>query len=140
MRIVTAIEKYAEGLERFVNILFQSPRTQHLYNLAAHTWVQMRAVRNAAEGFLPGKVAKLPDKDRQVAAIFSKLWFEMDLAVRQHDDSILKPFPGMMASLMLQVGTFAYVKFKTLLRVKKCCVTYKLIASIHAYLIYSFAV
>lgn len=104
--IALEMEKYALGLERYANILLQSPQTRATYNLAAHMWVQIRGIHNAAEGFMPGKGAKISERNKHVAAIFSKLWFETEPTIRQPAHSVLKPFPGMLASVSLQIGKF----------------------------------
>ncbi|KAL8433299.1 hypothetical protein ACSSS7_003983 [Eimeria intestinalis] len=106
--IATAMEDYSNALERYANMLSHSPDTRNVYNLAAHTWVQLRGIHNAAEGFLPGKGAKISERNKQVAAVFSKLWFEADPAFVQTPGSLLKPFPGLMASVALQVAFFLH--------------------------------
>ncbi|KAL8450187.1 hypothetical protein Emag_003341 [Eimeria magna] len=106
--IATAMEDYTVALERYANMMSKSPETRNVYNLAAHTWVQLRGIHNAAEGFLPGKGAKISERNKQVAAVFSKLWFEADPAFVQAPGSLLKPFPGLMASIALQVAFFLH--------------------------------
>ncbi|KAL8444496.1 hypothetical protein Emed_006193 [Eimeria media] len=106
--IAAAMEDYAIALERYANMMSESPETRNVYNLAAHTWVQLRGIHNAAEGFLPGKGAKISERNKQVAAVFSKLWFEADPAFVQRPGSLLKPFPGLMASVALQVAFFLH--------------------------------
>ncbi|XP_026193890.1 uncharacterized protein LOC34621714 [Cyclospora cayetanensis] len=102
--ITSEIETYALGLERYVNILLEHSETQGLFSLAAHSWVQMRGIYNAAEGYLPGKGDTISKRNKQLAAIFAKLWYEMDLGIRQPAHSVLKPFPAMLASVTLQVA------------------------------------
>ncbi|OEH76749.1 formin related protein [Cyclospora cayetanensis] len=106
--ITSEIETYALGLERYVNILLEHSETQGLFSLAAHSWVQMRGIYNAAEGYLPGKGDTISKRNKQLAAIFAKLWYEMDLGIRQPAHSVLKPFPAMLASVTLQVAFFLH--------------------------------
>ncbi|KAL8269561.1 hypothetical protein Esti_006527 [Eimeria stiedai] len=106
--IATAMEDYSIALECYANMMSQSPETRNVYNLAAHTWVQLRGIHNAAEGFIPGKGSKISERNKQVAAVFSKLWFEADPAFVQTPGSLLKPFPGLMASVALQVAFFLH--------------------------------
>lgn len=100
----STLEKYALGLERYVNVLLHSPHTRGIYNLAAHTWIQMRGMHNASQGYMPNRSNKISQKEKSLAGIFSKLWFETNIFMRQPDYSVLKPFPAMMASVALQVG------------------------------------
>ncbi|KAL8426428.1 hypothetical protein Efla_005482 [Eimeria flavescens] len=103
-----SMEEYALALELYANYLAGSPETKEIYNLAAHTWVQLRGIHNAAEGFMPGKGAKISERNKQVAAVFAKLWFEADSATVHSATSPLKHFPAMLASVALQVAFFLH--------------------------------
>lgn len=100
----SALEDYAGALERFVNMQIQRPNTSGIYNLAAHTWLQIRGTHNAAEGYKPGGGRTASERNKQVAAVLSKLWLEADPNFNHPERSLLKPFPAPLASVALQVG------------------------------------
>lgn len=115
IQVATSIESFHLTLLRMANVVKYNSTVKHLAGLGFHTWVMIRGIHAAAEGFSSPKKTSSADRSKAAAGVMSKLWYDEDVLSQLEDGSSenVKPFPAMMASVVLQISKVRRANYLT---------------------------
>lgn len=104
LEAVSNMLRQTEDLSSFYGAALRTGKCRNAMNLSTHLWISLRGILLAAEGFKESGSKASQAKSTAAAAVFSKLFYEGDVALAASGEKTLKPFSAPLASVGLQVG------------------------------------